>query len=118
MFPKRIIIAAFSISAAASFLLCGYEFIRAVSNSLFIDAYTAGEYGHPGPFVEGPASLKEYRDLGEVSLYDSDGGEWRPHPPDTHHDAHWDYKVKTMSRGQNVGRWRNIDLSGEDIPKN
>ncbi|MYB66652.1 hypothetical protein F4083_01790 [Candidatus Poribacteria bacterium] len=41
MFPKRIIIAAFSISAAASFLLCGYEFIRAVSNSLFIDAYTA-----------------------------------------------------------------------------
>lgn len=41
MFPKRIIIAAFSISAAASFLLCGYEFIRAVSNSLFIEAYTA-----------------------------------------------------------------------------
>lgn len=41
MFPRRIIYAAFSISAAASFLLCGYEFIRAVSTSLFIDAYTA-----------------------------------------------------------------------------
>lgn len=41
MFPRRIIFAAFSISAAASFLLCGYEFIRAVSNSLFIDAYSA-----------------------------------------------------------------------------
>lgn len=41
MFPKRIIYAAFSISAAASFLLCGYEFIRAVSTSLFIDAYSA-----------------------------------------------------------------------------
>ena len=41
MFPKRIIIAAFSISAAASCLLCGYEFIRAVSNSLFIEAYSA-----------------------------------------------------------------------------
>lgn len=41
MFPKRILFAAFAISAAASFLLCGYEFIRAVSNSLFIEAYTA-----------------------------------------------------------------------------
>ena len=41
MFPKRIIFAAIAISAAASFLLCGYEFIRAVSNSLFIELYTA-----------------------------------------------------------------------------
>ena len=41
MFPKRIIFAALSISVAASFLLCGYEFIRAVSDSLFIEAYTA-----------------------------------------------------------------------------
>ena len=41
MFPRRIIFAAFSIAFAASFLLCGYEFIRAVSNSLFIEAYTA-----------------------------------------------------------------------------
>lgn len=41
MFPRRILFAAISISIAASFLLCGYEFIRAVSNSLFITAYTA-----------------------------------------------------------------------------
>ncbi len=41
MFPRRILFAAVAISAAASFLLCGYEFIRAVSNSLFIVAYTA-----------------------------------------------------------------------------
>ena len=41
MFPRRIIFAAFAISAAASFLLCGYEFIRAASDSLFIEVYTA-----------------------------------------------------------------------------
>ena len=37
--PKRTLFAAFAIAAAVSFLLCGYEFIRAVSTSLFIDAY-------------------------------------------------------------------------------
>ncbi len=41
MFPRRILLAAISIAAAASFLLCGYEFIRAVSNSLFIESYGA-----------------------------------------------------------------------------
>lgn len=41
MFPRRIIYAAFAIAFAASFLLCGYEFIRAVSKSLFIEAYSA-----------------------------------------------------------------------------
>ena len=39
--PRHILFAAFAISAAASFLLCGYEFVRAVSESLFIAAYTA-----------------------------------------------------------------------------
>ena len=39
MLPKRTIFAAIAIACAASFLLCGYEFIRAVSTSLFIDAY-------------------------------------------------------------------------------
>ena len=39
--PRHILFAAFAISAAASFLLCGYEFIRAVSDSLFIQVYTA-----------------------------------------------------------------------------
>lgn len=55
MFPKRIIYAAFSISAAAAFLLCGYEFIRAVSNSLFIEAYTAENL--PRVMVAVPPSL-------------------------------------------------------------
>ena len=39
IFSRQIILAAIAIAAAASFLLCGYEFIRAVSTSLFIDAY-------------------------------------------------------------------------------
>lgn len=39
--PKRLFLAALAISGAASFLLCGYEFIRAVSTSLFIEAYGA-----------------------------------------------------------------------------
>jgi AAA family ATP:ADP antiporter len=41
IFPQRILFAALAIAAAASFLLCGYEFIRAVSDSLFIGAYGA-----------------------------------------------------------------------------
>ena len=39
--PKRILLAGIAIAAAVSFLLCGYEFIRAVSTSLFIEAYGA-----------------------------------------------------------------------------
>ena len=41
MFPRRLIYAAISISGAACFVLFGYEFIRSVSSSLFIDAYGA-----------------------------------------------------------------------------
>ena len=41
MFPRRLIFAAISISSAACFVLFGYEFIRSVSTSLFIDAYGA-----------------------------------------------------------------------------
>jgi AAA family ATP:ADP antiporter len=37
--PRRTLFAALAIAGAASFLLCGYEFIRAVSTSLFIEAY-------------------------------------------------------------------------------
>ena len=55
MFPRRIIYAAFAISAAASFLLCGYEFIRAVSTSLFIEAY--GAENLPRVMVAVPLSL-------------------------------------------------------------
>ena len=41
MFPRRLIYAAFAIGSAASFVLFGYEFIRSVSSSLFIEAYGA-----------------------------------------------------------------------------
>ncbi len=41
MLPRRILFAAFAIAASASFLLCGYEFIRAVSTSLYVTYYTA-----------------------------------------------------------------------------
>lgn len=37
--PRRTLFSIIAIAGAASFLLCGYEFIRAVSTSLFIDAY-------------------------------------------------------------------------------
>ena len=46
-----------------------------------------------GPFRPGPPSRKKPRERGEKSLYDSEGGEWRPHLPDKYHDKwHWDYK--------------------------
>ena len=41
IFPRHLIFAAISISSAAAFVLFGYEFIRAVSDSLFIDVYGA-----------------------------------------------------------------------------
>ncbi len=41
IFSRQILFAALAIAAAGSFLLCGYEFIRAVSDSLFIGAYGA-----------------------------------------------------------------------------
>jgi hypothetical protein len=44
------------------------------------------------PFEEGDPSRKTPRERGERSLYDNEGGEWRPHLPDNHHDGHWNYK--------------------------
>ncbi len=41
MFPRRLIYAAIAVSSAAAFVLFGYEFIRSVSSSLFIEAYGA-----------------------------------------------------------------------------
>ncbi len=41
MLPRRLLLTAICIATAASFLLCGYEFIRAVSTSLFIESYGA-----------------------------------------------------------------------------
>ena len=54
-FPKRILLTAFSIALAGCFLLCGYEFIRAVSTSLFIEAY--GAKNLPRAMVAVPPSV-------------------------------------------------------------
>ncbi len=54
-FPKRTLLAALSIALAGSFLLCGYEFIRAVSTSLFIEAY--GAKNLPRAMVAVPPSV-------------------------------------------------------------
>ena len=46
-----------------------------------------------GPFTPGPPSRAKPRNRGEKSLYDPEGGEWRPHLPDKYHDKfHWDHK--------------------------
>lgn len=55
MFPRRIIFAAISISSAACFVLFGYEFIRSVSSSLFIEAY--GAENLPRGMVAVPPSM-------------------------------------------------------------
>ena len=55
MFPHRLIFAAVAISGAASFVLFGYEFIRSVSTSLFIDAY--GSENLPRGMVAVPPSM-------------------------------------------------------------
>jgi len=52
----------------------------------------------PKPPVEGECevgdpSRSKPRKRGEKSLWDSAGGEWRPHKPDKHHPkGHWDHK--------------------------
>lgn len=55
MFPRRLIYAAISISSAACFVLFGYEFIRSVSSSLFIEAY--GAENLPRGMVAVPPSM-------------------------------------------------------------
>ena len=55
MFPRRLIYAAISIGGAAGFVLFGYEFIRSVSSSLFIDAY--GAENLPRGMVAVPLSM-------------------------------------------------------------
>ena len=56
MFPRRLIFAAISISSAACFVLFGYEFIRSVSSSLFIEAYGA-EYLTRGMVAVPPSMI-------------------------------------------------------------
>ena len=52
-----------------------------------------------GPFTPGPPSRQKPLNRGEKSLYDSEGGEWRPHLPDKYHDKfHWDYKPKGKNK--------------------
>ena len=55
MFSRRLIFAAISISSAALFVLFGYEFIRSVSSSLFIEAY--GAENLPRGMVAVPPSM-------------------------------------------------------------
>ena len=47
----------------------------------------------PGPGNASEPSRAKPRNRGEKSIYDTEGGEWRPHNSDKHHpDGHWDYK--------------------------
>ena len=47
-----------------------------------------------GSFKVGEPSRAKPAGRGEKSLYDKDGGEWRPHLPDNYHpNPHWDYKA-------------------------
>ena len=83
---------------------------------------SGGTYGVSGPFTEGPASRQTYRDDGEKSLYDAQGGEWRPSKVNTAHDVkdgHWDYKPYLWNDNQNrnIGQWTNVDFEGNKIPK-
>ena len=60
-----------------------------------------------GPIKPGSPSRAKPRNRGEESMYDCEGGEWRPHIPDKYHpDGHWDYKAP----GNNQ-RWQDITPS-------
>ncbi len=46
-----------------------------------------------GECTEGDPSRSKPRKRGEKSVYDEQGGEWRPHKPDNYHpEGHWDHK--------------------------
>lgn len=56
-----------------------------------------------GPLQEGDPSRSKPKKRGEKSLYDQNGGEWRPHKPDKYHpEGHWDYKPNPK------GPWKDI----------
>jgi hypothetical protein len=62
-----------------------------------------------GPFIEGEPSRNGPRERGEKSLYDKDGGEWRPHLQDKFHPKeHWDYKAPADPKGNKFPEWDNI----------
>jgi hypothetical protein len=80
----------------------------------FIDMTNPATWPTPpgkGPFTEGPASRPSEAAKGGESLYDTEGGEWRPHLPDSWHpDAHWNYKPP----GKNA-EWLNLDENGNRV---
>ncbi len=81
---------------------------------------TGGTYGVTGDFTVGLASKDYYNKRGEKSLYDKNGGEWRPSKLDQYHDSpHWDHKPYQWNdnRNENIGKWENIDFAGNKIPK-
>lgn len=59
-----------------------------------------------GPLKEGIPSRAKPAQRGEKSLFDKNGGEWRPHKPDRFHpEGHWDYKPA----GKNM-EWKDIPV--------
>ncbi len=56
-----------------------------------------------GPFTIGPASRRSEPGL---SLWDSNGGEWRYAPEDAFHNPHWDYNPWNHA----TDKWQNIPI--------
>jgi hypothetical protein len=71
----------------------------------------------PGPFQEGPPSRVKPRERGEKSLFDQEGGEWRPHLPDKFHPkGHWDYKPPADHNGEKFPKWQDVYPSEPALP--
>jgi hypothetical protein len=69
-----------------------------------------------GPFVEGEPTRGGPRKRGEKSLFDKNGGEWRPHKSDNYHkNGHWDYKPPSTPRNK-YPKWEDIDPDGKVLP--
>jgi hypothetical protein len=69
-----------------------------------------------GPFIEGDPSRKKAKERGEKSLYDKNGGEWRPHSGDLFHpEGHWDYKPPATKQNK-FPAWKNIDIPKDPVP--
>jgi RHS repeat-associated protein len=62
-----------------------------------------------GPCKEGDPSRSKPKNRGEKSLYDENGGEWRPHLPDKHHpNGHWDHKPGGNPKNQWQDRYPSL----------
>lgn len=78
---------------------------------------SGGTYGFSGTYTIGDPSRIGPRNLGEKSIWDANGGEWRPEKPAEYSNGvkkpgHWNHKPYTRS-GKH--RWINVDSSGEEI---